>query len=113
MSNSAKQDIEIHSSDTQPAGCSSCSAKEGCGLGFFATLFPRSHVKPEGQIPEGEFIRKVFMLYLMPLIGIIVASSLAGWLYPDDTLIAMLFALIGFAVVVALLYNYYSGHSTK
>ncbi len=113
MSKLLEQDIEIRPSDTKPVGCSSCNAKEGCGLGFFATLFPRSHVKPEGEIPEGEFIRKVFMLYLMPVIGIIIASSLAQWLFPGDTLIAILFALVGFVLVVAILYIYYTQQSTK
>ena len=97
-----KSDSAI-SPSIEHSGCNSCGSQQHCSLGFFATLFPRKNINPEIPLNEVEIITHTFLLYIVPIILLIAGSALAQYWYPSSTIIAVLFAFVGFGSGVILL----------
>lgn len=90
------------------AGCNSCHSRSGCGARVLNELGPQTehHLqvnitqslepgqKVELGIPEGSLLRSAFLVYMVPLIGVILGGGILQWLFEAD-IYAVLGAVMG------------------
>lgn len=92
----------------QAGGCSSCSAKGGCGTSLIAQLFPnrpeQTLLLPRTQCPpsiqsgerwvlainEQHFGVMAVLLYLVPLMGLLLGSMLGHWLIAKELFVVLM-----------------------
>jgi positive regulator of sigma E activity len=84
--------------------CNSCLANSSCGVGLVSKLFNKRVNIKTLPIRENEFVLNAFLLYLVPIIFLIFGAILADSLYPQNTILNVLFALGFFVLGTTLLF---------
>lgn len=82
----------------QQSGCGSCHSRGGCGTSILNKMGPESEhqlqvssklplvpgQRVEVGISEGSLIRSAFLVYMLPLLGLIgIAALMQGWFHSD------------------------------
>ncbi len=95
----------------QKSACGSCASAEGCGTSSLASLFERDATVLRvsnavgarvGQqvtlgLSEGGLVRAAFLVYMIPLLGMIIGGLLMQWIAPGSEGLVIAASLLGFA----------------
>ncbi|RTE87106.1 MULTISPECIES: SoxR reducing system RseC family protein [Gammaproteobacteria] len=103
------------------SGCSGCSHQSHCGTGLLSKAMPHREgivsvysTEPlqigdsvELLIPEQDMMVFSFLMYGLPLVGLVVGASLGYWLQPQEELTSILLGLLGSGLTFGLLKAYF------